>query len=100
MLGLTTHSVVPMRMATVTGLFIAAGSALVALFYLVYKLVFWSSFEVGMAPLVIGMFAMFSVELIFIGLLGEYVGASHRQLLHHPLVIEKERINFENDSET
>ncbi len=95
MVGLTSHSIVPMRMATIMGFFLAIVSLLVALFYLLYKLIFWRSFAVGIAPLLIGMFGMFSVQLMFIGLLGEYIGASHRQVLNRPLVVEKERINFE-----
>lgn len=95
MLGLTSHSIVPMRLATITGLCLSVASLLVALFYLIYKIIFWQRWELGMAPVVIGMFAMFSIQLFFIGLLGEYIGASHRQLLHRPLVVEKERINFE-----
>ncbi len=97
MLGLTSHSVVPMRIATFMGFALAGLSFLVAFGYLVAKLIFWSSFPLGLAPLVIGMFGMFSVQLIFIGLLGEYIGASHRQLLHRPLVVEQERINFDPD---
>lgn len=95
MLGLTTHSVVPMRMATIAGFILAMLSFGVALFYLIYKLLFWSWFDAGMAPLVIGIFGMFSIQLIFIGLVGEYVGSIHRQLLRRPLVVERERINFD-----
>ncbi|MBX9666423.1 MAG: glycosyltransferase family 2 protein [Candidatus Obscuribacterales bacterium] len=94
--GLTSHSVIPMRIATIMGFTLAGLSFLVATIYLIVKLIFWSSFPLGMAPLVIGMFGMFSVQLIFIGLLGEYIGASHRQLLNRPFVIERERINFDN----
>jgi polyisoprenyl-phosphate glycosyltransferase len=95
MLGLTSHSIVPVRLATITGFFLAFCSFLVSLFYLIYKLVFWSSFSVGTAPLVIGMFFMFSIQLMFIGLLGEYVSATHQQVLKRPFVVEKERINFD-----
>lgn len=97
MVGLTSHSIVPMRLATVTGFSLAMFSLIVALFYLIYKLVFWQSFALGIAPLIIGMFGMFSIQLMFIGLLGEYIGSSHRQLLHRPLVVERERINFEEE---
>ncbi len=95
MLGLTTHSIVPMRIATISGSILALLSFMVALYYLIYKLLNWHSFDTGLAPLVIGMFGMFSVILVFVGLLGEYVNAALRQLQHRPLVIEKERINFE-----
>ena len=62
------------------------------------KLAFWSSFSVGIAPLVIGMFFFASIQLFFLGIVGEYVGAIHTQVLHRPLVIEKERINFPQEA--
>jgi polyisoprenyl-phosphate glycosyltransferase len=95
MLGITNHSKVPLRLATFAGFGLAGISLLVALGYLVYKLLYWNSFQVGMAPLVIGIYFFASVQLIFIGILGEYVGAIHTQVLKRPLVVEKERINFE-----
>lgn len=94
MLGITNHSKLPLRVATIGGFGMSAASFLVAFAYLVYKLVNWYAFEVGQAPLVIGLFFLFSVQLFFIGLLGEYVLAIHRHVLHRPLVVEKERINF------
>jgi hypothetical protein len=84
-----------MRLATFTGLIMALISASVALFYFIYKLLYWHTFSVGQAPLVIGIFGIFSVQLIFIGLLGEYIGATHLQIRHRPYVVERERINFE-----
>ena len=95
MLGLTTYSKVPLRLATMLGFASAALSLLVALFYLVYKLVFWKSFSVGLAPLVVGIFFFSSVQLIFLGIVGEYVGSIHTYVRHMPLVVEKERINFD-----
>jgi hypothetical protein len=94
MLGITNHSKLPLRIATIGGFAMSGLSLLVALGYLVYKLVRWDEFAVGQAPLVIGLFFLFSVQLFFIGLLGEYVLAIHRHVLHRPLVVEKERINF------
>lgn len=94
MLGITNHSKLPLRVATIGGFVMSALSFCVALVYLVYKLVNWYAFDVGQAPLVIGLFFLFSVQLFFIGLLGEYVLAIHRHVLHRPLVVEKERINF------
>jgi glycosyltransferase involved in cell wall biosynthesis len=99
MSGLTTHSILPMRCATFLGFILALLSLVVALFYFVYKLLYWTSFDVGVAPLVIGMFGIFSVQLIFIGLLGEYIGATHLQVLNRPYVVERERINFEQAAE-
>jgi glycosyltransferase involved in cell wall biosynthesis len=95
MLGITNHSKVPLRLATMTGFIVALFSLLVAFGYFAYKLIFWQSFSVGIAPLVIGLFFFSSVQLIFIGIIGEYIGAIHTQVLKRPLVIEKERINFD-----
>ena len=95
MLGITNHSKVPLRLATLAGFCLGAISLLIAVAYLVYKLLFWSSFQLGMAPLVIGIFFFAAVQLFFIGILGEYVGAIHTQVLRRPRVIEKERINFD-----
>jgi len=94
MLGITNHSKVPLRLAAMLGFLMAILSLVVALIYFVYKLVFWYSLPVGTAPLVIGLFFFASVQLFFIGILGEYIGAIHTQVLKRPLVVEKERINF------
>ncbi len=94
MLGITNHSKVPLRMAVMLGFMVSFASILVALGYLMYKLVFWSSFNLGMAPLVIGLFFFSAVQLFFIGIIGEYIGSIHTQVMKRPLVIEKERINF------
>ena len=77
MLGMTTYSKVPLRLATMTGLLVALGSLLVAFIYFVYKLVLWNDFSVGQAPLVIGIFFLGAVQLFFLGLVGEYVGSIH-----------------------
>lgn len=94
MLGITNHSKVPLRLATMTGFAMSLLSLLVAVVYLFYKLVFWYYLPVGVAPLIIGLFLFSSVQLFFVGILGEYIGAIHTQVLHRPLVVEKERINF------
>jgi glycosyltransferase involved in cell wall biosynthesis len=99
MLGITNHSKVPLRLATMTGFAMSLLSLLVALGYLIYKLVEWKNFQLGMAPLVIGLFFFASVQLTFIGILGEYIGAIHTQVLKRPLVVEKERINFDEPAE-
>jgi polyisoprenyl-phosphate glycosyltransferase len=95
MLGITNHSKVPLRLATLSGFCLAAMSLLVALIYGVYKLLFWYQFTVGIAPLVIGIFFFGAVQLFFTGILGEYIGAIHTQVQKRPLVIESERINFD-----
>jgi glycosyltransferase involved in cell wall biosynthesis len=97
LLGITSHSKVPIRIATMAGFALSALSLAVALAYLVYKLLYWYEFSVGLAPVVIGMFFFASVQLFFIGVLGEYIGAIHTQVQHRPLVIEKERVNFDVD---
>lgn len=98
MLGFVNYSKVPLRMACFLGFGVAMVSFLVALVYLIYKLIYWNTFSAGQAPLVIGLFFFSAVQLIFIGIVGEYVGAVHTQVRKRPLVIEKQRINFE-DSE-
>lgn len=95
MLGFVNHSKVPLRLASFIGFGLSLASLLVGLVYFVYKLLFWNRFEAGLAPLVIGIFFLGSVQLFFIGILGEYTGAIYTQVKHHPLVIEKERINFD-----
>jgi len=97
MLGITNHSKVPLRLAAMSGFVLGFLSLVVALGYFLYKLVFWDSFQVGMAPIVIGLFFFSSVQLFFIGILGEYIGAIHTQVLKRPRVVEKERINFGAD---
>lgn len=95
MLGITNHSKVPLRLAVFSGVGIGIFSFLVAFVYLIYKLLYWNSFSVGTAPVVIGIFFLGAVQLFAIGMLGEYIGSIHTQALKRPLVIEKERINFD-----
>lgn len=98
MLGFTSHSKVPLRIATMLGFLTASLSMLVGLIYLVYKLLFWNEISVGIAPLVVGLFFFSSVQLVFLGIVGEYVGATYTQVLNRPLVVERERINFDVDA--
>lgn len=95
MLGITNHSKVPLRLATMLGFLMSAVSLLIAVGYFVAKLLFWNQFSLGIAPLVIGLFFFSSVQLFFIGIIGEYVGSIQTQVLKRPLVIEKERVNFD-----
>ena len=71
-------------------------SLLIALLYLVLKLAYWDRFGMGMAPVLIGMFFLASVQLFFIGILGEYIASIHTQVQKRPLVVERERINFDS----
>ena len=84
----------PLRLATFAGFGLSALSMLAALAYLVAKLIWWYSFPMGVAPLIILLFVTFSVQLFFLGLLGEYIGAVKTQISRRPIVVEKERINF------
>jgi polyisoprenyl-phosphate glycosyltransferase len=95
LLGITNHSKIPLRIAAFLGFLLSVGSLLVAMGYFVAKLVFWNHFSVGIAPLIIALFFFSSVQLFFIGIIGEYLGSIHTQVLNRPLVIEKERINFD-----
>jgi len=70
-------------------------SFLIAMGYLVAKLIYWDTFTLGTAPIIIGLFFFGSVQLFFIGIIGEYIGAIHTQVQKRPLVVEKERINFD-----
>jgi glycosyltransferase involved in cell wall biosynthesis len=94
MLGITNHSKVPLRLATMFGFAMSALGFVLAAGYLAAKLLFWQHFTLGTAPILIGFFLFSSVQLFFIGILGEYIGAIHTQVLKRPLVVEKERINF------
>lgn len=94
MLGFVNQSKLPLRLASFIGFIAAAISLIVGLVYLVYKIIHWDSFSVGIAPMVIGFFFFSSLQMIFIGIIGEYVGAIYTQVNKRPLVIEKERINF------
>ena len=94
MLGITNLSKVPLRFATFVGFACAAFSVLLGLFYLAYKLLFWNEFSVGVAPIAIAGFFFISIQLVCLGILGEYIGAIYTQVQNRPLVIEKERVNF------
>lgn len=100
MLGITTHSRIPMRLASMAGFLLSGFCAFVGLLYLVAKLVFWSQFQLGLAPVVIGSFLMSSALLFFVGVLGEYVASIQQHVRKLPLVVERERINFPPDRMT
>ena len=95
MLGVTTLSKVPLRSVTFCGFFGALFSVLVGMGYLAYKLLFWQRFNAGIAPLVIGFFFLGSMQLLFMGIIGEYIGNIQTQVQNRPLVFERDRINFE-----
>jgi glycosyltransferase involved in cell wall biosynthesis len=93
-LGIVSHSKVPLRLATMLGFAMAGLSLFVAFGYLVAKLLFWNRFELGIAPVLIGFFFVSSVQLFFVGIVGEYIGSIFTHVKRLPLVFEKERINF------
>jgi glycosyltransferase involved in cell wall biosynthesis len=95
MLGITGYSKLPLRLATMLGFLLSALFLLVGLGYAVAKLLFWNRFSLGTAPLLVGLFLFGSIQLFFIGILGEYIGAIHTQVLRRPLVVERERLNFD-----
>lgn len=94
MLGIVNHSKVPLRLATMGGFVMGGASLLAAFGYLAAKLLYWDRFTVGIAPILISLFFFSSLQLFFIGIMGEYIGSIHTQVQKRPLVIEKERINF------
>jgi len=94
-LGITSYSRAPLRLMTITAVVVAAMSFCAGLVYLVLKLVFWSSFSVGVAPLLIGALFLAAIQLLAIGLVGEYIGLVLLYARRFPAVIEKERVNFD-----
>ncbi|MFV0500272.1 MAG: glycosyltransferase family 2 protein [Bacteroidales bacterium] len=94
MLGITSHSKVPLRLAAMFGFLMAILSFLAAVVYFIMKIIYWDSMPLGQAPLVIGLFFFSSIQLFFIGIIGEYIGNIHTHVMNRPLVVEKERINF------
>lgn len=100
MLGITSHSKIPIRLATFAGFTLSGLSMLIAFAYFLAKVIFWDSFSIGTAPIIIGIFFFASVQLFFIGILGEYIGSIHTQVMKRPLVVEKERVNFDEPTAT
>ncbi len=98
MLSFTSYTKAGLRMATLLGFFTAAVSMVVAVVYLILKLIYWDRFVAGMAPILLAVLFLGSVQLFFIGFLGEYVLSINKRLMNRPLVIEEERLNF-NDLE-
>lgn len=96
MLGITNHSKVPLRFMVMGGFVLSLLSLFTALAFLVAKLVYWDSFQLGIAPILIGIFFFGAIQTFFIGMLGEYIGAIYTHVRKMPLVIEAERINFDD----
>ncbi len=97
MLSFTSYTKIGLRLATFAGFVFSALTMLTAIFYLIVKLMYWDQFQAGMAPVVIGMFFLGSIQLFFLGLLGEYILSINVRVMHRPLVVEEKRINFDNE---
>ena len=97
MLSFTSYTKVGLRLATFLGFAASAGSLCGALYYLIYKLTHWYTFQAGNAPMVVGIFLLGSVQLFFIGLLGEYILNINTRVIHRPLVVEEKRLNFSKE---
>lgn len=97
MLSFTSYTKIGLRLATFMGILAGTGSFLVAIIYLILKLTHWNSFTAGMAPVVIGMFFLGGIQLFFLGFIGEYILSINKRVMNRPLVVEEERINFEEN---
>lgn len=94
MLGITNHSKIPLRLMAMSGFLLSFLSLLVAFVFFIAKLLYWNSFQLGAAPMLIGIFFFGAIQAFFIGVLGEYVASIHTQVRKMPLVVEIERVNF------
>jgi glycosyltransferase involved in cell wall biosynthesis len=99
MLAITQLSKVPLRFVTFIGFVSSVLCVLAGLVYFVYKLMFWSHFSLGMAPVVIGMFLFASVQMLSLGIIGEYIGSIYTHVRKRPYVIERERVNFDRSAD-
>lgn len=99
MLSITSYTKIGLRLCSFIGIIIGGISFIIGLVYLIMKLTHWKQFAVGMAPMLIGVFFLGAVQLFFIGLIGEYIMSINVRVMNRPLVIEEERINFEDDNE-
>lgn len=95
MLSFTSYTKIGLRLATFLGMGIGTVSAIIAIVYLVLKILFWEDFTAGTAPIMIGMFFLGAVQLFFLGFLGEYILSMNQRIMNRPLVIEEERVNFD-----
>lgn len=98
MLSVTSYTKAGLRLCTFIGIFCGILSIIIAIVYLIMKLMYWDRFSAGMAPVLIGMFLLGSLQLFFIGFLGEYISSINQRVMNRPLVVEEERINFDNDT--
>lgn len=99
MLSITSYTKIGLRLCTFLGLITGVISFVIGLVYLIMKLVNWYSFQAGTAPILIGMFMLGALQLFFIGMIGEYILSINQRVMHRPLVVEEERINFDLENE-
>ncbi|MCX4321427.1 MAG: glycosyltransferase family 2 protein [Lachnospiraceae bacterium] len=95
MLSITSYTKIGLRLCTFSGILTGGISFIIGIAYLIMKLVRWNSFQVGTAPILIGMFMLGAIELFFIGMIGEYILSINQRVMKRPLVVEEERLNFE-----
>jgi dolichol-phosphate mannosyltransferase len=95
LLGLVSHSLLPIRIVSFIGFAISIISFMFAVLYLILKIFFWDSFPIGIAPLVISIFLLFGLLFIFLGIIGEYIAIIVRSIQNRPIVVEELRINFD-----
>jgi glycosyltransferase involved in cell wall biosynthesis len=95
MLGIIKHSKLPLRFMTISGFIFSFIALIIGIIFFIYKLLFWNSFQLGLAPIILGLFFGISFQILLLGIIGEYVGFILTQIRKIPLVVEKERINFE-----
>jgi hypothetical protein len=95
MLGFIKHSKLPLRLMTISGFVFSFVSFFIGIIFFAYKLLFWNSFQLGLAPIILGLFFGISFQILLLGIIGEYVGFIFTQVRKLPLVVEEERINFD-----
>lgn len=97
MLSITSYTKIGLRLCTFLGAIFGGASMIIALAYLIMKLIWWDRFAAGMAPVLIGMFLLASIQIFFIGFIGEYILSINQRVMNRPLVVEEERINFDQE---
>ncbi len=97
MLSFTSYTKIGLRVATLIGIVVSVACFVIAIIYLIMKLTNWYNFNAGQAPILIGMFFLGAIQLLFLGIIGEYILSMNRRIMNRPLVVEEERINFGED---
>ena len=97
MLSITSYTKIGLRLCTFLGIFVGIASVIIGIVYLVLKLTNWYGFDAGIAPLIISMMFIAALQLFSIGFMGEYIMSMNKRIMNRPLVIEEERLNFDED---